>query len=718
MTMSTTTSSLWDCIPSELEIAIFRYVSILTRFMNNILTAEEIEIFAIDIWNEVFESDWQGDLSILPPHPFPTATTGLCKVHSRSMYNRLVALRPHLAYMDAVKVLVHDDTRYGFFENSTPIIKVTEEEEDLDLDVSVVGQFGEPVVIEGTTWKDIETALSKLLIQIAMRQCWIDVLGAYIDRNPTNMATIAVLFNHLELLKWIFQHHKDRIDMKIWMEKFDSLSYSIRNRNVTMFKMLFGLAKLEAWFTNIDPTATANRLYALDLRAVNRSLCSSEGFAILDMLEYDRDRYSRTLLEQLLSRGFRQGTPLALWERILRLRNQLDWPDTILPTPAVTNMNEARAVVAKMGSVPYDVLEICSASGDLEMFSYLWEHRDRPPFSPTMDDHWDAFSQDMMTLPPQGVKWAFAKFIQHYDMQFLTEYINEPLISLDAIRYITTYREMGTAPGTPPPPLTDEEKFERREFFHCCMKHFLERSYLNQMVQVINLCKCDACLSKRFSEETIEPVVMKGNLYALQFLYKHGFKFATPIINIAARHGQLEIVCWFHGLAPPFNVCTTAAMDSAAASGHYRVVEWLHQHRTEGCTVDAMDNASKNGFYRVVKFLYEKRQEGCSSVAINDAAINGHLRTLKYLFDKVPGVKCPLGILKNVCDRSQSTPNALAIVEYLTTNYLEVVKMEFDLVYEFVIYFSKDVRDFLKKRELEFRGFVGKEVVNEVKFRR
>ncbi|KAG3144679.1 hypothetical protein PI126_g14057 [Phytophthora idaei] len=41
-------------------------------------------------------------------------------------------------------------------------------------------------------------------------------------------------------------------------------------------------------------------------------------------------------------------------------------------------------------------------------------------------------------------------------------------------------------------------------------------------------------------------------------------------------------------------------MDEAAANGHLRVVQWLHENRDEGCTTVAT-NAASNGHLSVVQ---------------------------------------------------------------------------------------------------------------------
>ncbi|KAI3657255.1 hypothetical protein MP638_006240 [Amoeboaphelidium occidentale] len=44
-------------------------------------------------------------------------------------------------------------------------------------------------------------------------------------------------------------------------------------------------------------------------------------------------------------------------------------------------------------------------------------------------------------------------------------------------------------------------------------------------------------------------------------------------------------------------------IDRAAADGHLAVVEWLHQHRTEGCTTNAMDEAAQRGHVDIANYL-------------------------------------------------------------------------------------------------------------------
>ncbi|KAG2774417.1 hypothetical protein PC129_g5422 [Phytophthora cactorum] len=72
-------------------------------------------------------------------------------------------------------------------------------------------------------------------------------------------------------------------------------------------------------------------------------------------------------------------------------------------------------------------------------------------------------------------------------------------------------------------------------------------------------------------------------------------------------------------------------MDGAASNGHFEVVEYLHEHRSEGCTTDAMDLAAGGGHLDVVKWLDGNRLEGCTVQAIQKSVVRGDLRLVEFL---------------------------------------------------------------------------------------
>ncbi|KAJ3268554.1 hypothetical protein HDU76_011405, partial [Blyttiomyces sp. JEL0837] len=99
---STSPLSLWDRLPPEIQHQILLHTDDLTRHLNGILTPEEIDKFAIEIWKAAFKYDWPGDLAILPQNKLPTIRDGLNLVHSKAIYHRLCLLRPDLAGLEAL----------------------------------------------------------------------------------------------------------------------------------------------------------------------------------------------------------------------------------------------------------------------------------------------------------------------------------------------------------------------------------------------------------------------------------------------------------------------------------------------------------------------------------------------------------------------------------------------------------------------------------------
>ncbi|KAF0685212.1 Aste57867_22855 [Aphanomyces stellatus] len=113
------------------------------------------------------------------------------------------------------------------------------------------------------------------------------------------------------------------------------------------------------------------------------------------------------------------------------------------------------------------------------------------------------------------------------------------------------------------------------------------------------------------------------------FLYTHCPEtHFDGMLDAAAHAGIVDLVHQMHANG---DICTTFAMDSAAANGHLEIVEFLHSHRTEGCTTDAMESAAANGHLEIVEFLHTHRTEGCTASAITKAAAAGHVAVVTYL---------------------------------------------------------------------------------------
>ncbi|KAJ3095825.1 hypothetical protein HDU96_001031 [Phlyctochytrium bullatum] len=105
-------------------------------------------------------------------------------------------------------------------------------------------------------------------------------------------------------------------------------------------------------------------------------------------------------------------------------------------------------------------------------------------------------------------------------------------------------------------------------------------------------------------------------------LHETGFATVSELaMDLAAAQGDLDMVKFFH-FHMPSAACSKRAMDRAAqgTTGRYLdVVQFLHEHRSEGCTTAAMDYAALNNNMPMLRFLHENRSEGCTAAALVNA---------------------------------------------------------------------------------------------------
>ncbi|CAK4200159.1 unnamed protein product [Aphanomyces euteiches] len=141
------------------------------------------------------------------------------------------------------------------------------------------------------------------------------------------------------------------------------------------------------------------------------------------------------------------------------------------------------------------------------------------------------------------------------------------------------------------------------------------------------------CSSRRPSgHDAMDHAAQGGHLDVVQFLHEHRTEGCTEYaMDAAAERGHLEVVRWLHEHRD--EGCSTDAMTYAARNGHLDVVRWLHEHRTEGCSTRAMDLAATCGHLEIVKFLHAHRHEGCTTSAMDGAAIHGHLDVVQFLHE-------------------------------------------------------------------------------------
>ncbi|KAG6944201.1 hypothetical protein JG688_00017206 [Phytophthora aleatoria] len=95
-------------------------------------------------------------------------------------------------------------------------------------------------------------------------------------------------------------------------------------------------------------------------------------------------------------------------------------------------------------------------------------------------------------------------------------------------------------------------------------------------------------------------------------------------------------------------------MPCAASGGHFQVIKWLHENRSEYYGTDVIDEAAGLGNLSVLKWLLANRpDEGWSTHALDCAARGGHLSVLRWLVDH--------SALYNDYDDCNPTMNAMTL---------------------------------------------------------
>ncbi|KAJ3292673.1 hypothetical protein HDU76_007141 [Blyttiomyces sp. JEL0837] len=171
---------LWDVLPVEIREQIFKQTDIPTRFLNNQpLTDDEIRRYAPGIWITIVKTNsWDLDLTNLTnqsKYHSPTIVNGLDQITSRDQYYEFSKRRSDVSGVEPLRSALNDD---GFW-----------------MQLHNVG--------DKYNCSQIHMMLiPKLLINIPMRQYWMDELEALNDLDQLKVFFVAGSCGHLEL----FQH--------------------------------------------------------------------------------------------------------------------------------------------------------------------------------------------------------------------------------------------------------------------------------------------------------------------------------------------------------------------------------------------------------------------------------------------------------------------------------------------------------------------------------
>ncbi|KAJ3315075.1 hypothetical protein HDU76_002277 [Blyttiomyces sp. JEL0837] len=529
-TTTCTTTYLDHYCPKEIYTAIFDFAGPLTKFLNNHYTIDEIDALATDIWNDAIHINWQGDFNLLPLHGFPNVKSSLCRHPiTRSMYDRLSSFKPERSSMNAIKVLVKDDKRVGFFDGTwNVVVRISENDQDTkEYNELFGGEFIRQGLFEpaGTDWHFIEdTIFGDLLVHIPLRFCWMDVVEPFVKANPLHMASLAIMFDHFDLLQIIIRDHIDGIDIRSWMERFDCLSYCVRNGNVEMFRLVYDLAKplmrLDQNGRPVNPNGTFINFLNIIIRPEAET--ASKWLQIIDMLDYEGDEYSQLCVRYVCEATFTTATcPLSLWERFMDLRQRHHHAEENKPPiPWIQNMDQAKRYIkmdsGKLKSFEYflEKLVYNSVYGDEEL---IWEWGEPPALTFNAVRHVVEIKKRELAL-----------------MATMSEFESTSTSTTSTISPTTLTED------------SEEHNLEKQlvEFIHTTMHYFLDQASLKDFLKLQHLCPCNNSCTINIT--TIKSYARCNDLSILQLLHQRGYLESTTLssinlMDIAARYGYLNV---------------------------------------------------------------------------------------------------------------------------------------------------------------------------------
>ncbi|KAJ3288161.1 hypothetical protein HDU76_007725, partial [Blyttiomyces sp. JEL0837] len=548
-------------LPAEVIDLVYENTDILTKYLNNRLTNTEIETQGNDIWSEAFRQDWQGDLNLLPQDGFPTALTGLCNVQTRSMYERLCQHRPDLAGIsDSFKVYLRADTRYGYFSKSDhrPIVLL---DDDDDVEIGL----GTPLVnYEKPVYEDV---LSKPVIQIAMRQCWIEDLQPLIKMNRNRLFLLALKMRHDELAMKLVKDWGIVVVGNIMVDDFVECMEEIGKCG--HLRLLMHLNSQNVMYWNLSHPGDS---------VMRRIIKGAMETGQLAILRYIQQEFSGTLhftnaisVQRTFNYEPFKTHFFDCWEWNVDVCNNRNVVcDTLL---VVKTLDEARRVIHKLGHqhVSYRFLLHAALNSNPETFKYLWDHRNPGEL-------------DLLLNETDGNTAKF-KLLNSFPVE---------LLNFEAVRLYH-----GHNPGP--------EKVI--QLFYAAA----ERSDLD-VVQYL-YSTGDIVLE----DPLFTLAIQERNLNVIKLFGDSGPRGALADINTAALSGNIDAVKFFHKHCCEETKNTTTgscgniacrklaatAFRSAASKGDFEMVMFFIENGRDDCNLEeGLCEAIRCGRFRLVRYFY------------------------------------------------------------------------------------------------------------------
>ncbi|EFA75547.1 hypothetical protein PPL_11052 [Heterostelium album PN500] len=143
-------------------------------------------------------------------------------------------------------------------------------------------------------------------------------------------------------------------------------------------------------------------------------------------------------------------------------------------------------------------------------------------------------------------------------------------------------------------------------------------------------------LSEAATPYILVSAIKSGSIATVEWLLAHGIEYEEGVnyINLAALHGHLNMVLYFH----EWNLGSFSpkTMDFAISSGSLQLVQWLHENRKDGCTHSSMVNAASKNRLDMVRWLHLNRSDSFDNSILNDILKNKpqvSVGILQYMLD-------------------------------------------------------------------------------------
>ncbi|KAJ3299451.1 hypothetical protein HDU76_006301, partial [Blyttiomyces sp. JEL0837] len=555
-------------IPELIDL-VYENTDILTSYLNNRLSEEEVKAKGNDIWSEAFHQDWQGDLNLLPQDGFPTAFTGLCNVKTRSMYERLCQHRPDLAGIpDSLRVYLRANKRYGYFSESDhrPIVLLDDDDEIEHRHDTSLSYYKQPVY---------QNVLSIPLIQIAMRQCWIEDLQPLIKLNPHRLFLLAINMRHEELAIKMIQDWGlvvlEQIPRTL-SEFMDGMEEIGRSGSLRFLKFII---------TQKNTSQNYQNRQCLLFRYIMNGAMEAGRLSVLQYIEREfretqpfSDAFTQANGDSYIYSCFRTES-LDCWEWSVNICIKLGVKcDTLL---TVKNVNEARRVVEKLGNQPLTNLFLGHAArnSNPETFKYLWSHRN--------------------------------------PLEFLILYLRDETNSDTA-----KFKFLNLSPS-------DILPLEAVQFY---LSH---EPSLDKVIEVFYSAAENGRLDVVEYLFSAEHVVLEDRWFIwaineknLNVIKLFGDSKGTANMNTAAKCGNLEAVKFFHQHCCDQTTGNNTILDGAKTCSNIVCRRLARQ---------AFCSAALKGDFDTVRFLVENRREDCNlEKGMLTAIVIGSFRLVRYFY--------------------------------------------------------------------------------------